>query len=658
MSVTTEIQRIQGLVSQLRTNITNKGVQVPAGADLEDCVDYVNQISGGGVQPGPYESEYFTLEATNGNVTLRSAHINTSSLSDATISTGNSSGFQAFHWYVDYSFDKVTWTTVDVYTSSYSASSPDICTIPNGSKVYLRSTSNRIALKGVSSSAYAYNLKCFNAGSGSLTVSGNIMSLVYGDDFIGKTFNQEYQFAYLFVDGAGVVKDISNLVLPSSTSKYGYRCMFWMNTSFTTAPELPATTLTENCYYHMFYKNHLTTAPSLPATKLVQSCYSEMFYQCTSLTTPPTLSSTSLAANCYSSMFYGCTSLSSAPNLPAATLANNCYNGMFRGCSSLTTLPTISATTLAVGCYQNMFYGCPIASIPSDYLPITTLAQNCYNGMFYEAQGFTTPPNLPATTLAQSCYGNMFASTLITSLPTISATTLAQSCYSGMFSGCLNLTTVPSDYLPITTLQNSCYSAMFKGCWALTSVPNLPATTLAQSCYTSMFEGCSGLTTLPSNYLQATTLATYCYESMFKSCSGLTTAPKLPATTLQQRCYDYMFQSCTSLTTVPSDMLPATTLQTGCYQYMFSGCTSLTTAPVLPATALVSTCYTQMFYGCTNLNYVKAMFTTTPSNTYSASWLQNVSSTGTFVKNSAATWTTTGVNAVPTGWTIQYESAA
>ncbi len=112
-----------------------------------------------------------------------------------------------------------------------------------------------------------------------------------------------------------------------------------------------------------------------------------------------------------------------------------------------------------------------------------------------------------------------------------------------------------------------------------------------------------------------------------------------------------MFQGCTALTTAPE--LPATTLGTACYLSMFDSCTSLTTAPELPATTLVNFCYQNMFDGCTSLNYIKAMFTTTPSSTYTDSWVNSVSSTGTFIKNSAAEWDVTGVNGVPTGWTVE-----
>lgn len=209
--------------------------------------------------------------------------------------------------------------------------------------------------------------------------------------------------------------------------------------------------------------------------------------------------------------------------------------------------------------------------------------------------------------------------------------------------------------LPATTLVEGCYRDMFLNCTSLTTAPELPATILANGCYDHMFGGCTNLTTAPS-ILPATTLANYCYNGMFSGCISLVNAPELPATTLADYCYSAMFDDCTSLVNAPS-VLPATTLAEECYAAMFLGCTSLTIAPVLPATTLVEDCYTYMFKGCTSLNYIKAMFTTTPSSTYTSNWVENVASTGTFVKNSAASWTTTGINGIPTGWTVQTASA-
>ena len=86
---------------------------------------------------------------------------------------------------------------------------------------------------------------------------------------------------------------------------------------------------------------------------------------------------------------------------------------------------------------------------------------------------------------------------------------------------------------------------------------------------------------------------------------------------------------------------------------MFEGCTSLTTAPELPATILKFECYHYMFYGCSKLNYIKAMFTTTPEDDYTGSWVSEVASSGTFVKNKDATWNVTGPDGIPSGWTVQ-----
>ena len=286
-------------------------------------------------------------------------------------------------------------------------------------------------------------------------------------------------------------------------------------------------------------------------------------------------------------------------------------------------------------------------------LPATVLADNCYNSMFYNCTSLTTTPELPATIIANGCYLSMFSGcSSLTTTPKLSATTLAWSCYESMFSGCTSLTTAPE--LPAMTLAGNCYKGMFQNCTSLTTTPGLPAMALAGNCYESMFSGCTSLTTAPE--LPATTLVDLCYGGMFYNCTSLTTSPKtLPATTLASNCYNSMFYNCSSLTTAP--VLPATILVNGCYESMFSGCTSLTTAPELPATTLVSSCYLYMFYECSNLNHIKALFTTTPGRSYTADWVVGISSTGTFIKNTDATWNVTGNNGIPTGWTVETATA-
>ena len=126
----------------------------------------------------------------------------------------------------------------------------------------------------------------------------------------------------------------------------------------------------------------------------------------------------------------------------------------------------------------------------------------------------------------------------------------------------------------------------------------------------------------------------------------------LPATSLSAALYMRMFYGCTSLISAPA--LPATSLTDNCYSSMFYGCTSLTTAPVLPATTLAVWCYGSMFRNCTSLNYIKMMATEINSNhNHLTNWVAGVGSTGTFVKNESATWTTTGVSGVPEGWAVE-----
>ena len=152
----------------------------------------------------------------------------------------------------------------------------------------------------------------------------------------------------------------------------------------------------------------LTSAPELPATKLAEDCYYQMFSGCTNLTAAPELPATTLENSCYRDMFWSCTKLTSAPELPATTLANYCYFGMFEKCTNLTSAPELPATTLENSCYSYMFSGCTnLASAPE--LPATILANYCYFGMFKKCTNLTSAPELPATVLAEACYGSMFS---------------------------------------------------------------------------------------------------------------------------------------------------------------------------------------------------------------------------------------------------------
>ena len=235
-----------------------------------------------------------------------------------------------------------------------------------GDKIMYKGTNDTLMLNWRTSN--------FTTSTAYYKVYGNIMSLLYGDNFAGQTtLVSGNTFFGMFQDCSGLT-NAENLILPA-TSVLGdsYKQMFYGCTSLTTAPA------------------------TLPATTLASYCYSYMFSGCTSLTTTPELPATTLAQNCYESIFKGCASLTAAPALPATTLANSCYAGMFDGCTSLTQAPELPATTLADYCYYGMFYGCTslnyikclATNISADYCTGSWLGNVAASGTFVRDASMT-----------------------------------------------------------------------------------------------------------------------------------------------------------------------------------------------------------------------------------------------------------------------------
>ena len=152
----------------------------------------------------------------------------------------------------------------------------------------------------------------------------------------------------------------------------------------------------------------LTSAPVLPAKTLTNECYSGMFEGCTSLKTAPALPAETLNSCCYYCMFEGCTKLETAPALPATQLAEECYASMFSGCIKLNTAPDLPATKLAYSCYESMFSGCTTLIKAPDLLA-TQLAEYCYFGMFNDCTNLTSvtmlAPSEEITNQSKCCYG-------------------------------------------------------------------------------------------------------------------------------------------------------------------------------------------------------------------------------------------------------------
>lgn len=211
---------------------------------------------------------------------------------------------------LSYSLDNgATWS--EYYNNSFDTNTYEdhYISVTAGNKVLFKGHNFNVSSNGSCSLApifFTESIVRYNSENPSkFNVEGNVMSLLYGDNFIGQTsFNSEsnYILSCLFHNIGGLI-NAENLILP-------------------------ATTLTDACYQYMFGGcKDLITAPSLPATTLTDYCYNSMFHDCTSLTTAPELPATTLANECYCNMFQYCTSLSSIKCLATDISANYCTSG-------------------------------------------------------------------------------------------------------------------------------------------------------------------------------------------------------------------------------------------------------------------------------------------------------------------------------------------
>ena len=172
-------------------------------------------------------------------------------------------------------------------TISYRINDGEWTAIEAGSNVTISVTAgDSVRFKG-SNSAYAKSrddYSGFYGGTATYNIEGNIMSLIYGDNFSGQTtLSSTWALANVF--NHSKVISAENLIMPATPlTQYCYRATFANCPSLTTPPRLPSTTLAKGCYYYMFDNCvSLTTAPDLLAPELVTECYYGMFHGCSIL---------------------------------------------------------------------------------------------------------------------------------------------------------------------------------------------------------------------------------------------------------------------------------------------------------------------------------------------------------------------------------------
>ena len=204
--------------------------------------------------------------------------------------TGGTIAWQAFGTgytkTIEYSVNDGTWTSITAANTTpptISVSENDVVRFRGNNSTYAGSKSNYDGFQG---------------GTATFDIEGNIMSLIYGDNFIGNnTMTGTYNFCSIF-KYTNVIS-AEHLVLPATTlTGHCYRAMFSFATSLTKAPELPATTLATYCYWYMFEQCAITTAPELPAATLPTYAYGYMFTHCSNLNFIKCLATNISASNC------------------------------------------------------------------------------------------------------------------------------------------------------------------------------------------------------------------------------------------------------------------------------------------------------------------------------------------------------------------------
>jgi uncharacterized protein YjdB len=169
----------------------------------------------------------------------------------------------------------------------------------------------------------------------------------------------------------------------------------------------------------------------------------------------------------------------------------------------------------------------------------------------------------------------------------------------------------------------------------------------------SIFRGTTTLIDASDLILPASACTENCYNGMFRGCTNLTAAPELPATVSASGCCSSMFEGCINLEEAPEINFTSLTYQCCMRMFNMSRSSKITTpkmtkSPVLSCTTGAEDCYREMFSGNGNLVEVTCLLNDSINST--ANWMTNVSSTGTFYKNSLKTWSE-GTSACPSGWT-------
>ena len=344
--------------------------------------------------------------------------------------------------------------------------------VKKGDKLQFESANDRTAIGAWNYLRIAPRSNC--------AVYGNVMSMISPDGkyHTNKTITKDYALARLL---------------------FGYRHWVTDHYEYYTVQhekydlKVPATKLTNSCYYYLLANTGITKAPELPAKEIPNNSYQYMFTMCGELPEAPAINVKSLGNYACQYMFDNCQNLKKANAITVENEAGNyAFSSMFSNCGNLTESPAITAESIGEYACQDMFSGCQKLE-KVNAINVKTVGNYAFENVFQSKPVLKEVVAVNAEQVGVNACKNMFSySEKLEKVPAkLPATTLANSCYSDMFAGCTSLKKAPA--LPATDLKPYCYNYMFGGCSALTEAPELKAATLAYGCYDAMFMNCSKL---------------------------------------------------------------------------------------------------------------------------------------------------------------------
>ena len=550
------------------------------------------------------------------------------------------------------STDQQTWVSMGTTSTT-----PITYTIPANTKLYIKCNTNRWG--------YSYQTGNTISASGRHNVGGNIMSLLYNDDFENKvTYSQTGTFNRLFYGNTNLV-NASDLLLPATTLTTDcYTWTFHSCSSMVTAPAvLPATTLTGGCYQGMFEGTAITETPVIYGTNSMAYTFSYTFNNCPNLNKVYVyLTGNQKNTSNINNWLQNVAATGDFYNLGGATFTIDSPSGIPVGWTEHHSLPVPCNVSISAGSNGSISVNGVSGDYSATVMSDTQLALVATPDSGYEFDSWSD--------------GDTNASRTITVTGDLTLTaSFAQAVIPNYFyiedvSGRNGRLSIKKNDVNAPTIE--VFSSTDGTNWTSMGTTDKTSTSGITGAITTV----AITATIPANgklYLKVTTDQwgtidpntgdLYNYMNFPRNCNVGGNIMSLlygddfdvyPQLDISYNCqFMCLFINNRYIIDASNLILPSNTdygyLPDYCFYGMFSGCSSLTAAPELPALELGEGSYKEMFNGCTSLDTIVCYCEFNDMPDCTDNWLNNVAVWGNFYNYGDATYTR-DASGIPRGW--------